>query len=82
MALTFAHFGPKIGILVYIDDVICSSSTWEGHLKLLKDTFKALNKAGLILKLSKIQFGSKQVKFIGYALSVDGMKIGKNLSKL
>ena len=32
MSLAFAHFGPKSGLLVYMDDCICCSSTWTGHL--------------------------------------------------
>ena len=36
MSLAFAHFGPKSGLLVYMDDCICSS-TWTGHLQLLEN---------------------------------------------
>lgn len=59
MVLAFAHFGPKSGLLVYMDDFICCSSTWEGRLSLLENTFKALQVAGLNLKPSKVQFGPK-----------------------
>ena len=76
MALAFAHFGPKSGLLVYMDDLICCSSTWEGHLTLLENTFKALQAAGLTLKPSKVQFGPKEVKYLGHILSSDGIRLG------
>ena len=81
MALAFAHFGPKSGLLVYMDDLICCSSTWEGHLTLLEETFKALQAAGLTLKPSKAQFGPKEVKYLGHILSADGIRLGDDRIK-
>ncbi|CAB1116180.1 unnamed protein product [Ectocarpus sp. CCAP 1310/34] len=45
MALTFGHSGPKSGLLVYMGDLICCSSTWKGHISLLDITFQALQAA-------------------------------------
>lgn len=45
MALALAHVGPKSGLLVHMDDTSCCSSTWEGHLSFLENTFKALQAA-------------------------------------
>ncbi|CAB1104419.1 unnamed protein product [Ectocarpus sp. CCAP 1310/34] len=81
MALTFAHFGPKSGLLVYMDDLICCSSTWEGHISLLENTFQALQAAGLTLKPSKVQFGPKEVKYLGHILSADGIRLGEDRIK-
>ena len=53
MSLAFAHFGQPSGLLVYMDDVIACSATWEAHLKLLEDMFRALQTAGLTLKPAK-----------------------------
>ncbi|CAB1120736.1 unnamed protein product [Ectocarpus sp. CCAP 1310/34] len=81
MALAFAHFGPKSGLLVYMDDLICCSSTWEGHLKLLENTFQALQAAGLTLKPSKVQFGPQEVKYLGHIPSSDGIRLGEDRIK-
>ena len=81
MSLAFSHFGPKSGLLVYMDDCICCSSTWEGHLTLLENTFKAIQAAGLTLKPSKVQFGPKEVKYLGHILSSDGIRIGDDRIK-
>ena len=81
MSLAFAHFGPKSGLLVYMDDLICCSSTWEGHMTLLENTFQALQAAGLTLKPTKVQFGPKEVKYLGHILSSDGIRIGRDRIK-
>ena len=39
MSLAFANFGQPSGLLVYMDDLIACSATWEAHLKLLEDMF-------------------------------------------
>ena len=57
MSLAFANFGQPSGLLVYMDDVIACSRTWEAHLTLLEDAFRALQTAGLTLNPSKIHFG-------------------------
>ncbi|CAB1103188.1 unnamed protein product [Ectocarpus sp. CCAP 1310/34] len=81
MALAFAHFGPKSGLLVYMDDLICCSSTWEGHLKLSENTFQALQAARLTLKPSNVQFGPQEVKFLGHIFSSDGIRLGEDRIK-
>ena len=52
-----------------MDDVIACSATWEAHLKLLEDVFRALQTAGLTLKPSKVHFGPKKVQYLGHVLS-------------
>ena len=81
MSLAFSHFGPRSGLLVYMDDIICCSSTWESHLTLLESMLQALQAAGLTLKPSKVQFGPKEVKYLGHILSKDGIRIGEDRIK-
>ena len=81
MSLAFANFGQPSGLLVYMDDVIACSATWEAHLKLLEDMFHALQTAGLTLKPSKIHFGPKEVQYLGHVLSADGIRLGKDRIK-
>ena len=75
MSLAFANFGQGSGFLVYMDDVIACSATWEAHLRLSEDMFRALQAAGLTLKPSKIRFGLKEVRYLGQALSAGGIRI-------
>ena len=80
MSLPFAHFGPTSGILDYMDDCICSS-TWTGYLQLLENMSKALQAADLTLKPSKVQFGPREVKYLGHILIADGIWIGEDRVK-
>ena len=76
MSLVFANFGQPSGLLVYMDDAIACSATWEAHLRLLEDMFRALQAAGLTLKLSKVHFGPKEVQYLGHALSAKWYSLG------
>ena len=78
---TFSHFGPKSGLLTYMDDILLCSNTWTRHLRLLEDTFQALLAVGLTLKPSKIQFGRSEVKYLGHIISQEGIKIGNDRIK-
>ena len=71
MSLAFANFGQPSGLLVYMDNVIACSATWEAHLRLLKDMFHALQTAGLTLKPSKIHSEPKEVQYLAHALSAN-----------
>ena len=64
-----------------MDDLIACSATWEAHLKLLEDMFRALQTAGLTLKPAKIHFGPKEVQYLGHVLSADGIRMGEDRIK-
>ncbi|CAB1116229.1 unnamed protein product [Ectocarpus sp. CCAP 1310/34] len=64
-----------------MDDLICCSSTLEGHISLLENTFQALQAAGLTFKPSKVQLGPKEVKYLGHILSADGIRVVKSVAK-
>ena len=81
MCLAFTDFGQPSGLLVYMDDVIACSATWEAHLRLLEDVFRALQAAGLTLKLSKIHFGPNEVHYLGHVLSANGSCMGEDRIK-
>ena len=67
--------------LVYRDNVIACSATWEAHLRFLEDMFRALQTAGLTLQPSKIHFGPKEVQYLGHVLSADGIRMGEDRIK-
>ena len=81
--LAFASFGKQSGLLVYRDDVIACSATWEARLRLLKNIFRTLQAAGLTLKPSKIHFGPKEVHYLEHVLSTNsGIRMGENRIKI
>ena len=81
MSLAFADFGQPSVLLVYMDDVIACSATWEARLRLLENMSHALQTAGLTLKPSKIHFGLKKVQYLVHVLSANGMRTGENRIK-
>src|SRR3569832_2170690 len=60
--------------LVYLDDIIIFSDTFEEHLGRLDSVLKALEKANLRLKPKKCCFLQKEVKFLGYIISSNGIQ--------
>ncbi|CAF1393237.1 unnamed protein product, partial [Rotaria sp. Silwood1] len=60
--------------LVYIDDIVVFSSTFEQHLKDLSSVFDRLKTAGLTHKASKCDFCRKELKYLGHIITPDGIK--------
>ena len=59
--------------LVYIDDVIIFSKTFEDHVANLSTIFRRLQDAGLKLKPKKCALFQTQVKYLGHVVSQKGI---------
>ena len=59
--------------LVYIDDIIIFSQTFEDHLKDLEEVLYRLKTAGLKLKPKKCCLFRKQVQYLGHIVSSQGV---------
>ena len=81
MSLALGDTSSANGLSCYVGDLIACSSTWEAHLLLLERMCSAIQAAGLTLKPSKLQFGSKQVKYLGHIISEHGITIGDDRIK-
>ncbi|CAF3775116.1 unnamed protein product [Rotaria sp. Silwood1] len=60
--------------LVYLDDIIVYSPTFEQHIHDLRNVFTALAEANLTLKASKCHFCRREMKFLGHLITPDGIK--------
>ncbi|CAG8611019.1 11566_t:CDS:2 [Cetraspora pellucida] len=60
-------------VVVYLDDLNIFSTTFEEHLSHLKEVFCRLREAELRLKPQKCYFAKKQLKFLGYVVSSEGI---------
>lgn len=67
--------------LVYIDDVIIYSNSFEQHLKDLTSVFDSLRSANLTLKASKCHFCRPETKYLGHIITRDGIKPDPELIK-
>ena len=61
-------------VLIYVDDVPVMSHSFEDHLVHLQQVFDRLKKANLTLKPSKSQFAAKELVYLGYVISKDGIR--------
>src|SRR4051812_20798192 len=60
--------------LVYIDDVIIFSTTFQQHIKDMNSVFKKLKEYNLSIKLSKCQFCADAITYLGFLISKDGIQ--------
>lgn len=63
-------------IIIYMDDVLIPAHTFEEGLFRLEDVLKLLQEAGLTLKLKKCFFFEKEIDFLGFRVSSEGIKPG------
>ena len=64
------------GVLTYIDDVLIHSRNHDEHLHDLELAFQRIRKYGLKLSPAKCQFAAKEVAYLGYTLTEQGVKPG------
>ena len=67
-------------VVVFLDDILIFSSTWNDHLEHIRTVFEALRQNQLYCKPVKCQFGSKEIPFLGHRIS--GSSIAPDPEKL
>jgi len=61
-------------MIVYIDDILIYSRTFEEHMEHLKIVFEILAKSNLMMKLKKCKFLERNIEFLGHIVGNDGIK--------
>ena len=74
MECVLAHMNWKDG-LVYIDDVLIWSKTFQEHLEKLKSVFCAFEKSGLQIKPNKCYICCQSVPYLRHVLSASGIQM-------
>jgi Reverse transcriptase (RNA-dependent DNA polymerase) len=64
-------------VLVYIDDLLVHTDTHEKHLQVLDQVLARLHKKHLKINLEKCVFGNKEVAYLGFTLTPEGIKQAK-----
>lgn len=59
--------------LLYLDDIVVYSATYEEHMQRLEAVFRRLREAGLKLKPSKCRLFQKTIKYLGHVVSEEGV---------
>ena len=60
-------------VVVFIDDILIYSSSWEAHLQHIREVFLLLQQHQFKVKLSKCTFAQQQVHYLGHVISKDGV---------
>lgn len=60
--------------LIFLDDILVFSQSFDDHLKRLEGVFEKLEKHNLKLKPSKCEFFMSEVKYLGHIVSEEGVK--------
>jgi len=68
-------------LLVYIDDILVFSESFEEHIAHLHEVFDRLREAKLQLKTSKCFFFKKSINFLGHVVTAEGIHTDPNRIK-
>ncbi|CAN2388629.1 Reverse transcriptase (RNA-dependent DNA polymerase), partial [Pristimantis euphronides] len=60
--------------LIYLDDIVVYSATFEDHLQKLGQVFKRLKENGLKLKPSKCRLLQREIDYLGHRISEKGIQ--------
>ena len=60
-------------VVIYLDDIVVYSRTIEEYIIYIKKVLKAIKNADLRIKLSKTEFHTQRVEFLGFIIISDGI---------
>ena len=60
-------------VMVYLDDIIIFTETWEKHTAVLNNVLQRLRAAGLKASPAKCEFGQEQLLYLGHLVTREGI---------
>ena len=62
-------------VLVFFDDILIYSRTWEEHLQYIETVLCLLQEQQFYAKLSNCEFGLKEMLYLGHIIGVDRVRV-------
>ena len=66
-------------VIIYLDDILILSKSEEEHLEHLQSVFRILKEYDLKIRIDKCQFFKKELKYLGFILSTEGVRLILNM---
>lgn len=60
-------------VLVFFDDILVFSISWDEHLKHLREVLQILDELKFVANFKKCQFGGKRMEYLGHVISEEGI---------
>ncbi len=68
-------------VMVYIDYLLVHTQTHDQHLQVRNKVLDRLQMHNLKINMDKCFFGNKEVSYLGFTLTQEGIKPGKKLTQ-
>ena len=62
-------------LVVYLDDILIFSRTWEGHMQHIQQVLSTLWQHKIYANLEKLSFGMNKVQYLGYIVDEHGVHV-------
>lgn len=76
----FSDFVDKF-VMVYLDDILIFSDSWEEHVKHIRLVLERLRKHKLYAKISKCKFGVQEADYLGFVLRAGKLAMNPNKTR-
>ncbi|MBW0536581.1 hypothetical protein O181_076296 [Austropuccinia psidii MF-1] len=80
MNIIFPQELSEVWFIIYIDDIIVFSETWDTHLSRLERAFQKIVQVNMKLSLKRCHFAYSELKALGHVVS--GLSLGIDKSKV
>eukprot|EP01018_Ginkgo_biloba_P015292 Gb_10771 [translate_table: standard] len=68
-------------VVVYLDDILVYSKSWPKHMQHLREVMDTLRREKLFVNLEKCSFAQTELKYLGFIVSSEGLKVDQEKVK-